>query len=79
MSHETVKDHITLCAQRTCKEEHDIAKSTRDLDKVDLSSEKPMRLMSLETDAAKLKIKQDGLDIDCSTQNKMCLEMKCFL
>lgn len=74
VTHETVKDHITQHVQRTHKEGHDIAKSTRDLKKVDLLSEKLERLVSQETDADKLKIKQDSPDVDCSMQKKMQLE-----
>lgn len=74
VTHETVKDHITLCVQRMHKEGHDIAKSIRDLEKTDLSGEKPQRAMSAASDNATKKIEQDGLDVDCTMQSKMHLE-----
>ena len=59
----TVKDHIVSYVQRTYRHGKDIGKSLRDLNKIDLSPERPTRILSLQPDEASRKLEQDGLDI----------------
>ena len=73
VTYETVKDHITQYVQKMYKEGQDIAKSLRELVKVDLTNEKPVRQMWQET-GDKKQAEQDGLDINYQEKLKMYLE-----
>ena len=49
--------------QRTYKHGKDIGKSLRDLEKYDLSNDRPTRAISTDADDEIRKLEQDGLDI----------------
>ncbi|KAL7577498.1 hypothetical protein ACA910_004779 [Epithemia clementina (nom. ined.)] len=72
----TVKDSIVSYVQRTYKHGKDIAISLRDLKKKDLSSLKPVRDISMETDEGMRKLEQDGFDILYQAEIKQFLERK---
>jgi len=68
----TVKDAILERIQRDYKHGYDTAKSLREGQKIDLTSEKPQRQLVTGTDGA-AKIAQDGMDIEYQ------LELKCWM
>ena len=57
-----VKDNIVSFIQRSYRNGKDIAVSLRDLQKKDLSAERPIRMISNKTGDDK-KLKQDGFDM----------------
>ena len=64
VTHDTVKDHITQCAQKNCKNGINI---TELLDKEvmkDLSTLQPARKISTNSDQAQKTLEQDGFDIE---------------
>jgi hypothetical protein len=74
VTYATVKDHIVSYVQRTYKYGKDIAVSLRDLEKKDLTTERPKRLISAETDVDKKKLEQDGFDMIYQAEIKQYLE-----
>ena len=59
----TVKDHIVSYVQRTYRHGKDIGRSLRDLTKVDLTNDRPKRLLSVQQNEEARKLEQDGLDM----------------
>ena len=61
---DTVKDHIVQQVQKNYKNGIDIAESLEDETMKDLSSMKPTRILSTETEATARAIEQEGYDIE---------------
>ena len=73
VTYATVKDNIVSFIQRSYCYGKDIAVSLRDLQKKDLSAERPTRMISNKTDDDK-KLEQDGFDMIYQTEIKQFLE-----
>ena len=73
VTYATVKDNIASFIQRSYRYGKDIAVSLRDLQKKDLSSERPTRMISNKTGDDK-KFEQDGFDMIYQAEIKHFLE-----
>ena len=62
MTYTTVKDHILQFVQKTYKNGQDIAISLRNLQKMDLTGERPRRGEAKSPDANEARMEQSGLD-----------------
>ena len=72
----TVKDVILQHIQTNFDGGHDIAKSLRDGQKIDLSSSQPTRTISGATEEATRAIQQDGFNIQYELEYKEWMEEK---
>ena len=63
MTYTTVKDHIVQFVQKTYKNGQDIAISLRNLQKMDLTGERPRQGKATSPDANEARMEQSGLDI----------------
>ena len=73
VTYATVKDNIVSFIQRSYKYGKDIAVSLRDLQKKDLSAERPTRMISDKIGDDK-KLEQDGIDMIYEAEIKQFLE-----
>ena len=73
VTYATVKDNIVSFIQRSYRYGKDIAVSLRDLQKKDLSAERPTRMISNKTGDDK-KLEQDGFDMIYQAEIKQFLE-----
>ena len=73
MTYATVKDNIVSFIQSSYRYGKDIAVSLRDLQKKDLSAERPTRMICNKTGDDK-KLEQDGFDIIYQEEIKQFLE-----
>ena len=73
VTYATVKDNIVSFIQRSYRYGKDIAVSLRDLQKKDLSTERPTRMISNKTGDDK-KLEQDGFDMIYQAEIKQFLE-----
>ena len=81
-TYETVKTHIKQYVHKTCKHRQDIAESLRDLEKMDLAAEMPMKRMSrlvAESKERLRKIEQDGYNVLYSTEVPNYMDTKITL
>ena len=78
-TYNTVKDIIVQEVQRKYKFGSDVAKSIRDGQRFDLTSVKPNRQVSAETDSDKKKIEQDGFDIQYQEELRVFLDRKALM
>ena len=62
MTYTTVKDHIVQFVQKTYKNGQDVAISLRNLQKMDLTGERPRRGEATSPDANEARMEQSGLD-----------------
>ena len=63
MTYTTVKDHIVQFVQKTYKNGQDVAISLRNLQKMDLTGERPRRGEATSLHANEARMEQSGLDI----------------
>ena len=76
VTYATVKDHIINYVQRTYRHGKDVALSLRNLEKEDLSTIRPQRMVSTNDDVTVKAVEQAGLDIDYQEEMKQFLDRK---
>ena len=76
VAYATVKDVILQHIQTNFDGGHDIAKSLRDGQMIDISSSKPSRTISGETEEAARAIQQDGFNIQYELEYKEWMERR---
>ena len=76
VTYATVKDNIVSHIQRSYRYGMDVDISLRDLTKKDLTSERPVRQISTETDDDARSLEQDGFDMLYQAEIKHFIERK---
>ena len=61
---DTIKDHIVQVVQKTFENGHDVSLSLEEMQKVDLTTDKPERQISVDRDDVTREIEQAGFDIE---------------
>jgi hypothetical protein len=75
VTYDTVKEHITQYVQKTYRYRHDIAKSLRDLEVIDLTKKHPMRDISNKKNDEK-NFEQEGMDMIFEAKIKQYLKKR---
>ena len=72
----TVKDVLIQSIQKSYKGGHDVAKSLKDMQVIDLTTEEPLRAIATDADAATKQMLQAGMDIKYQEELRRFLDRK---